>query len=165
MSTVPSPLAHTGTSLHPRVAFIHAGWHADIVGACREGFAETMAQAGWPAAQLDFIEVPGVFEIPLHARLLASQGQHAAIVAAGFVVDGGIYRHDFVSDAVIQGLMRAQLDTGVPVLSAVLTPHHYHEHAEHHRFFLQHMRTKGVEVAEACMKTIASMAALHARAA
>ena len=40
--------------------------------------------------------------------------------ARALVVDGGIYRHEFVAGAVIDGLMRVQLDTGVPVLNGVL---------------------------------------------
>ena len=63
------------------------------------------------------------------------------------VVDGGIYRHEFVADAVIGGLMRVQLDTGVPVISAVLTPHHFHEHETHRAFFFEHLETKGAEAA------------------
>ncbi|WP_204322835.1 6,7-dimethyl-8-ribityllumazine synthase, partial [Streptococcus pneumoniae] len=66
---------------------------------------------------VDLFEVPGAFEIPLQAKLLARTGRYAAIVAAGFVVDGGIYRHEFVADAVISGLMRVQMDTDVPVIS------------------------------------------------
>ncbi|MFX5555189.1 6,7-dimethyl-8-ribityllumazine synthase, partial [Acinetobacter baumannii] len=76
------------------------------------------------------------------------------IVAAGFVVDGGIYRHEFVADAVISGLMRAQMDTDVPVISAVLTPQHFHEHEEHLRFFRDHFVVKGTEAAAACARTI-----------
>lgn len=64
----------------------------------------------------------GAFEIPLHTRRLAESGSYDAIVAAGLVVDGGIYRHEFVAEAVIGGLMQVQLETGVPVISAVLTP-------------------------------------------
>src|ERR1700736_4732933 len=75
-----------------------------------------------PKSPIDFFDVPGSLEIPLHALLLAESGRYAAIAAAGFVVNGGIYRHEFVADAVIQGLMRVQLDTKVPVISAVLTP-------------------------------------------
>ena len=57
---------------------------------------------------------PGAFEIPLHAKRLATSGRYAAVVGAGLVVDGGIYRHEFVADAVVNGLMRVQLDTDVP---------------------------------------------------
>lgn len=71
-----------------------------------------MYSAGTTAGlTIDFFEVPGVFEIPLQAKLLAKSGRYACIVAAGFVVDGGIYRHEFVSEAVINGLMQLQLET------------------------------------------------------
>ena len=85
----------------------------------------------------------GAFEIPLHAKRLAESGRYRAVVASGLVVDGGIYRHEFVAEAVIDGLMRVQLDTGVPVFSAVLTPHHFHEHLDHERFFHEHFQAQG----------------------
>ncbi len=72
--------------------------------------------------RIDLFRVPGAFEIPLHAQRLAASGQYAAIVGAGLVIDGGIYRHDFVAEAVINGLMRVQLDQDVPVISAVSDP-------------------------------------------
>ena len=83
-----------------------------------------------------------------------------AIVGAGLVVDGGIYRHDFVGQTVIEALMRVQLDTQVPVLSAVLTPHHFHEHDEHSRYFFEHFAVKGREAANAAAKTIENVARL-----
>jgi 6,7-dimethyl-8-ribityllumazine synthase len=48
-----------------------------------------------------------------------------------------------------------QLDSGVPVFSAVLTPHHFHEHEEHRRYFSAHFLTKGQELADACLQTLA----------
>jgi 6,7-dimethyl-8-ribityllumazine synthase len=147
-----------------RIAFIQAGWHRDIVDQCRLGFIAEMEALGRAAADIDFYEVAGAFEIPLHARLLATAGRHAAIVAAGLVVDGGIYRHEFVAQAVISGLMEVQLATGVPVLSAVLTPHHFHAGEEHVAFFTRHFLVKGAEAARACDSTIRSVAAIRAQA-
>ena len=144
-----------------RYAFVHASWHADIVERGRDAFLAEMARQGVPASQIDVIALPGAYEIPLHAQVLARAGRHAAIVACGLVVDGGIYRHDFVADAVVSGLMRVQLDTGVPVFSAVLTPHHFHEHAEHQRYFAEHFIVKGTEVAQACLRTVASLQQLQ----
>jgi 6,7-dimethyl-8-ribityllumazine synthase len=69
--------------------------------------------------------------MPLLARDLASSGRYSAVVAAAFVVDGAIYRHDFIAQTVVTGLMQAGLESGVPVLSASLTPHQ-HQDAEHH---------------------------------
>jgi 6,7-dimethyl-8-ribityllumazine synthase len=142
-----------------RVAFIEACWHKDIVDECRRAFLGGMAEAGFAVGAVDLFEVPGSFEIPLLAQRLARSGRYLAVVAAGFVVDGGIYRHEFVADAVISGLMRVQLDTGVPVISAVLTPQRFHEHDEHRRFFREHFLVKGAEAAAACVRTIENMRA------
>jgi 6,7-dimethyl-8-ribityllumazine synthase len=140
-----------------RVAFIRAGWHGDIVDECRKAFVAKMTEAGMPEANIEIIDVPGAYEIPLMAKMLAESGEIDAIVACALIVNGGIYRHEFVSTAVIDGMMRVQLDTGVPVLSAALTPINFHESREHHDFFFAHFTVKGEEVATACLKTLANV--------
>jgi len=143
-----------------RIAFVQATWHRSIVDQAKIGFTEEIGTLGWPEDSIDFFEVPGAFEIPLHAKRLAQSGRYAGIVAAGLVVDGGIYRHDFVATAVIDGLMRVQLDTDVPVFSVVLTPHHFHEHSDHVEYFTKHFVKKGAEAARALDATVQSLAAL-----
>lgn len=135
-----------------RVAFIQSCWHRDIVDRLRDSFLkEFSASDGRP---VDVFEVPGAFEIPLKSKYLASSGDYAAIVAAGLVVDGGIYRHEFVAGAVIDGLMTTQLETGVPIFSAVLTPHDFMGDGQP-EFFAEHFVTKGIEAAQACSETLA----------
>ena len=95
------------------------------------------------------------------ARTLAETGQYAAVAAAAFVVDGGIYRHEFVAQAVVDGLMRASMDSGVPVLSVSLTPHHYQETDHHDAIYREHFVEKGREAARAALmigKTMAESA-------
>ena len=137
-----------------RFAFVQSCWHREIVDQGRDAFLDEMASGGIPRSAIDLYEVPGAFEIPLHAKLLARTGRYAAVVACGFVVDGGIYRHEFVASTVVNSLMTVQLETNVPVLSAVLTPHHFHEHVEHRKYIHRHFAVKGTEAAEACVKTI-----------
>ncbi|MFT4987747.1 MAG: 6,7-dimethyl-8-ribityllumazine synthase [Acidimicrobiales bacterium] len=144
----------------PVIAFVQALWHRDIVDQARDGF---LAQVG-DQATVEVFEVPGAFELPLHARCVADSGRFDAVVAAGFVVDGGIYRHEFVADAVISGLMRVQLDTGVPVFSSVLTPQQFHESPTHVEFFRNHMVEKGHEVAAACLQTLEARSQIFALA-
>ena len=154
----------SNSNTSPRVAIVSASWHRDIVGNCSAAAIAEFQRQGWSAGQIESFEVPGVFEIPLFAKRLALTRRFDAIIACGLVVNGGIYRHEFVSTAVIDGLMRVQLDTDVPVLSAVLTPRDFHEHEEHHSFFKAHFVKKGTEVAGACMATLAGLravAALH----
>lgn len=145
----------------PRFAFVQASWHREIVDQCRKAFTAHAAVLSGSAARIDLFEVPGAFELPLHAKKLALSGHYQAIVCAGLVVDGGIYRHEFVAQSVISGLMQVQLETLVPVISAVLTPHHFHTHEEHDRFFHQHFLVKGEEAARAALGTVASLGRLR----
>jgi 6,7-dimethyl-8-ribityllumazine synthase len=149
----------------PRVAFVQSCWHRDIVAEARTAFLAEIEQLGIAAAHVDLFEVPGAFEIPLHAQLLAKTRRYNAIVAAGLVVDGGIYRHDFVAGAVIDALMDVQLRTEVPIFSAVLTPQQFHEHTAHFEFFRKHFAIKGIEVAEACANTLHALERLGSQVA
>jgi len=129
-----------------RYAFIKANWHADIVDQALVGFYDVI-----PDSQVDVFDVPGAFEMPLLARDLAKTGRYGAIAAAAFVVDGGIYRHEFVAQAVVSGLMQAGLETGVPILSVSLTPQAFQETEQHIAFFRQHFILKGREAAKAAL--------------
>ena len=148
------------TAAPPRIAVVAASWHRDIVASATGAIQAELQRSHVPGDCIDVFEVPGVFEIPLHAQRLAQSGRYDAIIACGLVVNGGIYRHEFVAAAVIDGLMRVQLDTGTPVFSAVLTPRDFHEHGEHQAFFKDHYVKKGTEVAHACLATLAGLAAL-----
>lgn len=153
--TLSFPLSsHTSSQ---RIAFIQGQWHHKIVGHAREAFITELERHDISVEQVDIFTVSGAFEIPLQAKLLADSGRYGAIVGTGFVVDGGIYRHDFVAQAVIDGLMRVQLDTEIPVISVVLTPHHFHEHSTHQDFYAQHFVSKGEEAAQACLKTMENL--------
>ena len=108
------------------IALIRAGWHADIVEQSCASFIERLEQLSGGALTVETCEVPGAFEIPLQARNMLRSQRYLAAVGAAFVVNGGIYRHEFVAQTVIDGLMQVQLETDLPVFSAVLTPHHFH---------------------------------------
>ena len=143
-----------------RIAYVQAAWHTEITDRCKEAFMTELARNGHDPREVEFFSAPGSLEIPLMAKKLATTGKYAAVCASGLVVDGGIYRHEFVAHAVLQGIVQASLDTGVPVLSAVLTPHHFHEHATHQDFFREHMAIKGQELAHACLSIIENLAAV-----
>jgi 6,7-dimethyl-8-ribityllumazine synthase len=145
-----------------RVAVVRASWHRDVVERAQEGINAKMARQGLdPATVLTHITVPGAFEIPLHAKRLADSGCFDAVIACALIVNGGIYRHEFVTSAVIDGRMRVQLDTGVLVFSTVLTPRDFHDHAQRGSFFAAHFVKKGEEVGSACLATLRGLRELQ----
>ena len=143
----------TNTQKTARIAFVKARWHADIVDCAYEGFA-VAAERLLPGATIEAFDVPGAFEMPLLVKKLAETGRFDAVVAAAFVVDGGIYRHDFVAAAVVDGLMTAQMETGVPVFSVSLTPHNYQPTEVLTTFFRDHFEKKGEEAANAVRQVL-----------
>src|SRR3979411_572164 len=157
--------AHPRFAKPQRVAFVQSSWHREVVEECRIAFLDEIEARHIARAQIDLFEVPGSFEIPLHAQLLAKTRRYTAIVAAGLVVDGGIYRHEFVAATVIKAIMDVQLSTEVPVSSPAPPPQHFHETAAHVEFFRKHFAIKGVEVAEACANKLLSLERLRGQVA
>ena len=162
----PQPPEPPPAPVHPRfakpqrIAFVQACWHREVVQEARIAFLAEMEARHVPRSAIDLFEVPGSFEIPLHAQILAKTRRYTAIVAAGLVVD-----NEFVVDTVIKALMEVQLRTEVPVFSAVLTPQQFHESQAHFDFFKKHFVTKGKEVAEACAETLHSLERLRGQVA
>ena len=142
------------TAARSRIAIISASWHTEVVHQARDAAQAELQAQGVLAGNIQHFNVPGAFEIPLLAKKLVQSGPFDAVIATALIVNGGIYRHEFVTTAVIDGLMRVQMDSEVPVFSAVLTPRDIHEHGDHVEFFRQHFVKKGVEVAHACLATL-----------
>jgi len=164
------PMTETETAAPParfakpqRVAFVQSSWHRDIVAECRHAFWREIEARGILPAQVDLFEVPGAFEIPLHAQILAKTRRYTAIVASGLVVDGEL--HGFVADTVIKALMDVQLRTEVPVFSAVLTPRQFDGSAEQQESFRAHFAEKGRDVATACADTLHALERLRGQVA
>jgi len=148
-----------------KIGFIKGGWHADIIEQGLNSFLSSLEASGISKNNIEIIEVAGSLEIPLQAKKMAETGNYAIIACGGFIINGGIYHHEYVNHAVIDGMMRVMLDTGIPVLSMVLTPLNFHQSEQHHKFFFDHFTIKGKELAAACVKTLANMSVFEQKQA
>jgi 6,7-dimethyl-8-ribityllumazine synthase len=86
-----------------------------LVGGAREAFA----QAGHE--RVEVFDVPGAYELPLAAQYVATSGRYAGVACLGAVIRGETDHYDFVCAQTANGIMRVQLDTGVPCAFGVLT--------------------------------------------
>ena len=131
-----------------KIAFVKARWHDQIVDQVQVGFEAEIKRQG-RVCNLREVHVPGALEMPLVAKKLAETGNYDGVVCAALVVNGGIYKHEFVAQAVVDGLVRASMDTGIPIYSVSLTPHEFQESTDHIEFYSKHVVKKGAEVANA----------------
>ena len=104
-----------------RVAIVAARYNEAIVEALIAGARAAWLEAGGEARSLRLERVPGAFELPLVAQIIAQRGGCDAIIALGCVIRGATAHFDFVAGECASGLQRAMLSTGVPISFGVLT--------------------------------------------
>jgi len=86
-----------------------------------EGCTAELDRRGCRESDIHVAWVPGAFEIPQTARILALTERYDALVALGAVIRGGTPHFDYVCRAVTDGVREVIRDTGVPVAFGVLT--------------------------------------------
>lgn len=102
-----------------RFAIVVSEFHRDITERLLAGARECFAKYGAPA--VDTVWVPGAFELPLAAQLLAGTGRYDALACLGCVVRGDTPHFEYVSSAAATGLQDAALRSGIPMAFGVLT--------------------------------------------
>ena len=88
-----------------------------LLSGCRDAFS----RHGVADDKVDLAWVPGSFEIPLTARILAESGKYSAVICLGCVIRGETGHYDHVAGQAAAGVMSASLQTGVPVIFGILT--------------------------------------------
>ncbi len=114
-----APEGLDGTGL--RIGVVQARWNAEIVARLAEGVRRGLADLGVDDDDVVEITVPGSFELPMGARILATSGQVDAIICLGSVIRGETSHYELVSGESAAGIQDVQLSTGVPVAFGVLT--------------------------------------------
>ena len=96
-----------------------ARFYEDLAERLVAGARTAFAAAGHE--QVEVFDVPGAFELPLAASYAARSGRFAGVACLGAVIRGETDHYDFVCAQTAEGVMRVQLDTGVPCAFGLLT--------------------------------------------
>lgn len=99
-----------------RFAIVVARFNSMITEKLLAGARQALAKA-----QVDVFHVPGAFELPLAAKMLANTHRYHGIIALGAVIRGNTPHFDYVAGEAARGLQNVALETGIPVSFGVLT--------------------------------------------
>ena len=94
-------------------------FYEDLAERLEAGARSVFSEAGVDAVEV--FDVPGAFELPLAASYAARAGRFAGVACLGAVIRGETDHYEFVCAEAARGVMRVQLDTGVPCAFGVLT--------------------------------------------
>jgi 6,7-dimethyl-8-ribityllumazine synthase len=104
-----------------RFAIVVSRFNNFITERLLRGSIEALEKSGAAKADIEIVEVPGAFELPLTSKKLAAKGEYDALIAIGCVIRGETSHYDYVCSETARGLQLAQMDTGVPIIFCVLT--------------------------------------------
>jgi 6,7-dimethyl-8-ribityllumazine synthase len=104
-----------------RFAVVVSRFNNLITGRLLSGSLEALEKSGAAKADIEIVEVPGAFELPLASKKLAAKGEYDALIAIGCVIRGETSHYDYVCSETARGVQLAQMDTGVPIIFCVLT--------------------------------------------
>jgi 6,7-dimethyl-8-ribityllumazine synthase len=92
-----------------------------LLAACQDCLKRHGVDVEPDSQQVDYVWVPGCYEIPLVAKQLAFSQRYDAIICLGAVIKGDTPHFDYVSAEVSKGVAAASFQSGVPVIFGVLT--------------------------------------------
>jgi 6,7-dimethyl-8-ribityllumazine synthase len=98
-----------------------ARWNEVITQRLLWGVRGQLAASGGLDTDVDVFWVPGAFELPLAAKVMAGTGRYDAILALGCVIRGDTAHFEYVAGPAADGILRSQLETEVPIIFGVLT--------------------------------------------
>lgn len=114
-----APVGLDGSGL--RIGVVRARWNAGIVERLADGARRGLRGLGVADEQVLEVMVPGSFELPMGARLLAASGQVDAVICLGCVIRGETTHYELVAGEAAAGIQQVQLSSGVPVAFGILT--------------------------------------------
>ena len=103
------------------VAIVLSRFNSLIGDRLLEGALDTLRRHGMSDDGVMLARVPGAFEIPLAASMLAKSGKYDAVICLGAVIRGATAHFDYVAGPMASNLASIAVETGVPILFGVLT--------------------------------------------
>jgi 6,7-dimethyl-8-ribityllumazine synthase len=104
-----------------RIALVVSTYHRFITDRLAAGARAALVEGGIRPEAVELAEVPGAFELPQAAAVIAESGRFAAVVCLGCLIRGETPHFDVIAAATAHGIMRAAQRSGVPVAFGVLT--------------------------------------------
>jgi 6,7-dimethyl-8-ribityllumazine synthase len=104
-----------------RIAVVAARFNNHIVDPLLSGCLSRLAEIGIGGPHVDVHRVPGAFELPVAAKLLARTGRFHAIICLGCIIRGDTPHFEYISTEAARGIQQVAIDEALPVIFGVLT--------------------------------------------
>jgi 6,7-dimethyl-8-ribityllumazine synthase len=141
-----------------KLAVITSRFNTEVTGGLREGAKKVFQEKEIPLANVEFIDAPGAFEMPIIAQTLAQTKKYDGVICLGCVIKGDTAHFEFISLGATMGIQQAMLSTGIPIAFGIITTYTDEQAEVRSAVKGEHeSHNKGREAALACIETIETL--------
>ena len=133
-----------------RIGIVMSRFNSVVTERLLQGALRALRESGVADDNIEVVQVPGAFEIPLFAAALANTKRFDALVCLGAVIRGETQHHDYLSRAVTDALQQLQLARHIPISLGVLTTENVEQALQR---AAQDRSNKGYEAAMSAIET------------
>ncbi len=104
-----------------KIGIVAARFNDFITSRLLDGALDGLQRHGVAENDIEIVKVPGSYEIPLAAKMLAQAKKYNAVICLGAVIRGATPHFEYVSAEVSKGVAAVSMESGMPVIFGVLT--------------------------------------------
>ena len=104
-----------------KVALVASRFNSFLVEQLVKGAVDAFVRHGGDERNLTLVRVPGAYELPVVAKMLAKSKKCDAVVALGAVVQGATPHAALINETTARAFTEIALETGVPVADGVVS--------------------------------------------
>jgi 6,7-dimethyl-8-ribityllumazine synthase len=145
-----------------KLAVVVSRFNTEVTHGLREGAKKVFIEKDIPLSNVEFLDAPGAFEIPLIAKTLAKSGRYDGVICLGCVIKGDTAHFEFISLGATMGIQQAMLETEVPIAFGIITTYTDDQAIVRSAVKGEHEpHNKGREAALACIETIETLRSIR----
>lgn len=103
-----------------RIAIVASRWNAGVIDLLTGGCIDRLKQLKLDESRIELHRVPGAFELPVAAKLIADTKRYDAVICIGCVIRGDTYHFELVANEAARGIQQVAIDSGVPCIFGIL---------------------------------------------
>lgn len=104
-----------------KIGIVASRWNSHITDPLVENCRKALLDCNLEENNIIELRVPGAYEIPLAAKKLIDNQKVDVVVCLGSLIKGETMHFEYIAEAVTNGVMKLNLETGIPVVFGVLT--------------------------------------------
>lgn len=105
-----------------KIGIVISRYNEFITSKLLDGAIDCLKRHNCEESNINIVWVPGAFEVPMAANIMAGSNKYDAIICLGAVMKGDTSHNTYIASEVSKGIAQINLKFNLPVIFGVMTP-------------------------------------------